>query len=265
MAKLLITTLVDSRYLDYVELFAWCAKRSYPEYSVKVFRKEEVFPGYPDRGYTTNALRMVVPASYYEEFDFIWVTDIDIMILREEPGILEYHAADLEGQCFSNSIRTASGTYSFGKQSWDGTQCLSGLHFFTPRWLTAIEPQAAKYRELLKTAEVGWGFDGRMLFLMCKNLGYKIPGKKPLIKRHHGIHIGTFRLWGEGLQYVNRPGSDPMTKEQADSCIKKRVKDWKVTRWKEYMQDPMYSHIVSRMTNPDVISQVKKLEEYCNE
>jgi hypothetical protein len=39
--KLCITTVVDSRYWDWVELFTWCCKKSYPEYDVKILKKEQ--------------------------------------------------------------------------------------------------------------------------------------------------------------------------------------------------------------------------------
>jgi hypothetical protein len=204
---------------------------------------------------------MVMYPKYFSNHKFVYISDADILILRTNPTLIEVHLDDLTGP-FSNSIRNASNIFKCGNDTWNGTECLSGLHFCTKSWFDQVEPLAAKYREFLKTAEVGRGFDGRMLWLMCKKLGFPIPGKKKLIKRHHGIHIGTFRLWDEGKPYINRPGAAPMTKEQAEFCIHKRVKSYHLAKWKEYMRDPEYEAIVGRMHNPEVISYVRKLEAY---
>jgi len=264
MNSLCITTLVDKRYWEYVELFTWCCKRAYPEYDVKILKKEELFPGYPDRGYTTNALRFLTGAAPYEGYSFIYITDIDIMILREKPTLLNFHQMDMRG-CFSNSIRGSSNKFSFKNETWTGHESLSGLHFCSREWFDHIEPQAKKYRELLKTAEVGRGFDGHMLYKMCKELGWPIPGKKKLIKRHHGIHLGTFRLWGEGKPLINRPerAGVPMSKDSADSAIRKRVKPWKINRWLKIMADPEYAAIKKRIHNTEILGILKKLEDFC--
>jgi len=267
MNKLLITTLIDDRYRDYAELFIWCCHKSYPDYDIKILRKDKVFPDYPDNGYTTNALRMVVPPEHYEGWDYVFITDIDILILRTEPTLLDIRLADMEKDktvCYANSIRTKSSIFTNGTESWNGTQCLSGLHFCTQEWFKRVEPYAKYYRDYLKAAEVGRGFDGRMLYYMVDQLSLPISPKHKLIKRHHGIHIGTFRLWDEGLKYINRPGAEPMTAQQARHAAEKRVDSQKVKIWKQYMADPEYAQIVSRMTNPDVICQVKKLEAFCN-
>lgn len=262
MKPLLLTTLVDRRYWDYVDLFTWCAKKSYPEYDVKIFHREEIFPNHPNLGYTTNALRMVMPQELFSEYRYIYITDIDIMILREDPPLLDFHVKDMGHKCFSNSIRNAGNTYQSGGEVWRGNECLSGLHFCSREWFERVEPQAIKWRKYLGENEVWRGFDGRILYLICKEVGFPIPPKRGLIRRHHGIHLGTFRLWRDGLSHCNRIDAKPMTNEQAKQAWAKRVSPEKCRTWRRYMEDPQYQKIVSEIKDPTIRGYVRDLDSY---
>ncbi len=260
MKPLLLTTLVDRRYWDYVELFTWCAKKSYPEYDVKVLRKEDVFPNHPDLGFTTNALRFLVPPQYYDGYQYVYVTDIDMLILREVPPLLEFHLMDMTGP-YSNSLRHESNKFACDEERWNGSQSLTGLHFFHRDWLALVEPLAVVYRKILEQKAVGRGYDGHMLWSMCQQLGLSLPGKKSLVGRHHGIHLGSFRLY---RPHEKAPDSRwALSEREVIAKLNKRVGPW-VSAWNEYREDPQYGAIVGRLGHDTTAYQMlQRLTMYC--
>lgn len=260
--KTVITTMTDNRYAYYAELFRWCCKKSYPEYDVVVLNKENHFPGYPDNGYTTNALRFLTGYEPYEGYDNVYITDIDMMILPEIPRLHDFHLREMKNRCYSNSLRNKHHTFELDGQTWDGLHSMTGLHFCNREWFERTNRSAAKYREFLKTNIVGRGFDGRILYLMAKENGLGLPAKYKQIKRHHGIHIGTFRLYDPQNPAINELERKNNPVRHGMASIRKRIGIRKCEIWRRYMRDPKYAEIVSRIKSEEVLTMVKSLEAF---
>lgn len=267
MSKLCITTVVDNRYWDWVELFTWCCKKSYPEYDVKILKKEDYFPGYPDNGYTTNMLRFMTGRAPYEGYDYVYITDIDMMILPETPSLMEFHLSEMKksGMCYSNSLRNGRHCFTNGVEKWSGTESFTGLHFCSIDWFDKTQSDVENMLIYLKTHEVGRGGDGRILWLMARDCKLGMPIKRKLLKRHHGIHVGTLRLFDKHKPLINRMEliKSPMGSHKAGVAVKKRIDGNKRKIWREYIQDPEYIKIVSRIKNPKIIELLRKLESFC--
>jgi hypothetical protein len=203
--SLCITTVVDKQYMEYVPLFVYCVNRAYPDAMPVIVLRDPcpypmgkmkytfitMFSDFPRYEYASIALRFLVPKEVYAEFDYVYVTDIDMLIMREETDIETFHRIEMEstGLCYSNSLRNA--------MHYAGSESLTGLHFATREWFFKTEDRAAIYREYMRSGLMGLyrEWDGVMLYRMANMSGLGLPGKYKLAKRHHGIHLGNFRLF----------------------------------------------------------------------
>ena len=144
--KVLITTVVDAKYMAFAPMFVYCCRQAYPEYDVKIILRDKClylldcetvleFQGFPRYLYNTIALRFVVPLENYDGYDYVWITDIDIMMMREDPQLANVHEKQMveTKMCYSNSLRN--------KDHYLGSKSLSGLHFATQEWFDRVEPE----------------------------------------------------------------------------------------------------------------------------
>lgn len=207
MSKVCITTVVDRKYMAYAPLFVYCLNKAYPNYHCRLFMRDtypyaipewglnaeivSMFEDYPRYEYLSIALRFAIDKECFKEFDYVYVTDIDMMLMKEDNDIEYFHRAEMEstGLCYSNSIRNAS--------HYAGTESLTGLHFVSREWFEKTNDVAGEYRQLMKDGLVGLyrEYDGVMLYRIAQRSGLKLPGKYKLTNRHHGIHLGNFRLF----------------------------------------------------------------------
>lgn len=237
--KICVATFVDHRYAAYVDLFLMCMARSYPEYTVKIFTNttmaltpwsESCFLDLPNLPWNAIAARFVLPPEHFADYDYTYITDIDMMIMREKPMLHEFHIDEMYqlGLSYSNSLRNFD--------HYMGAQSLSGLHFVGRDWWERVEPVAAEYRKLLQAGLVGLyrEYDGVMLYRMVQRAGLKLPPKLRLWSRHHGIHLGNFRLFDD------------------DEKLRKRIPPEFRRRWLEYMCDPNFA---------SAVETAKKLDE----
>jgi len=118
--KTLITTTVDKAYQAYIPLFVHCIRTAYPtsDYHIKLFLRDPcpydvdaelvpMFENFPRYKYNTIALRFVVPPENYEGYDYIYVTDIDMLMMWENVPFDLFHEQEMmkTGLCYSNSTR----------------------------------------------------------------------------------------------------------------------------------------------------------------
>jgi hypothetical protein len=257
--KLCLTTVVDQNYAAWIPLFVACAKKSYPGYDVRIYVRgthqpvenaeivQNAFKEYPDCGNNTIALRFLLPQGEFKNFDYVYITDIDMMIMKESvcgtgfSSLHEFHLKEMEktGLTYSNSIRNS--------KHWKGVESLSGLHFCHRDWFDQIERSAIHFREYLRTVEVRREYDGHMLYLMVKDSGLGMPGKYKLVKRHHGIHMGNFRLF-------SRYGK-----------LKARMGRQKCRAWMSYLGDEKFKKAYDRTASMSDVAAVQlgKFENHC--
>ena len=261
--SLCVSTVVNRGYHHYIPLFIYCLKKNYPEYHVKIFVHGDVeseifdalkmlpynfdlipnvFAGYTNGKYNVISWRFVVPPEHYEGFDYVYITDIDMMILKEDVSLLNFHLNEMgeTGLCYSNSLRN--------KHHWKGGESLTGLHFVSQQWFEKTEKSRVSFAELLRTGRVGERreYDGNMLWLMCQDSGLELPKKHKLAKRHHGIHLGNFRLFTKPKKLC------------------KRMDTQKCQQWLKIAADPLYQRIYGLITkNTTVRDQLEQLELHC--
>lgn len=261
--KVCITTVVDELYQKYIPLFVLCCKYAYPEYDIKIFLhgniRENVkkaleflkdkyifvnglFDGWKKYKYSPISWRFVVPPEQYKGYDYVYITDIDMLIFREKVELASFHINEMNetGLCYSNSTRN--------KKHWEGNRSLTGLHFCNQEWFEKTEASRRRYAQLLKIGKVGEKreYDGYMLYSMCIESDLTIAGKYPLIERHHGIHLGTERLFHKNKK------------------IKKRLNPDYLTKWNNLIKTKNYSEIYYLMSDDEIIKrQIYWLNTHC--
>jgi len=254
MNNVCITTVVDSTYMEYAPLFVYCAKKVYPSFHVKLLLRdpcpydlmgaetEELFDTFPRHPYLSIALRFVAPPAVYRDFDYVYITDIDMMIMPERVSLDDFHLSEMvsTGLCYSNSLRNI--------HHYAGFESLTGLHFATRKWFAQTEEQRAKYYDLLQDGLVGLyrEYDGVMLYRMARNSGIGLPKKYKLKKRHHGIHLGNFRLFDSKEKWADRIPVDYRS------------------QWMEWMSDPVFASMAARgrIANAMLNEQIGLLEDF---
>ncbi len=264
-SKVCVSTVVDEKYQYYIPLFVLSLTRAYPTYHIKIFTHGKiapevkkalktaggscelipgVFDGWKKHKYSPISWRFLVPPSYYKGHQYVYVTDIDMMITKERLPLYTFHKREMNNTklCYSNSLRN--------KKHWNGKKSLSGLHFVNMKWFTKTEKARVYFADKVKKGTAGRKreYDGYMLWRMVVKSKLKMCKKKSLVRRHHGIHIGSFRLY------------------QKDSKIHKRINKQKCKQWMALRKTPEFKKIYSLIkVDKTVKSQLKQLKAHCKE
>ncbi len=233
MSDILITTVAEGRYINYAEMWELSLSKAYPEYEhhITFVQGNSHLPKY-----FGACMRYIGVASKNKVvYKYTYITDIDMMIVREKPTLLDFHLKEIQesGLCYSNSPR--------GSEQ-QGPNRLTGLHFVTDDWWEKTEKARLKYFKQILSKEIGEGQidDELMLMNIVKESGLQIA--KPvvnLMERHHGLHLGTVRAHkAESLQSLRR-------------AVSIRVNKDKATKWQEVVACPEYSKILSKIQKKD--------------
>ena len=188
-----ITTTVDKNYFCFIPMFIYCARKAYPECEVIVFtrgkydgegNKDCVDIGSSvcsDNRYVTAALRFILGDKYLDDYKHVLITDVDLMMTKEEPSFVEQRMDWLEKhslKCYSN--------YDVGKQ-------MPGVHFVTRDWWKTTKAARDELLAKIKgNGELLKDDDEKMLYNIVLNSGLPIT-EKPALWFTHGLHLGKYR------------------------------------------------------------------------
>jgi hypothetical protein len=244
--------------MAYLPAFVFCCNKAYPQYHVKLFLRDPCpydlkgwrlncetvpfFHGFPRYEYLSIALRFAIPKEQFADFDSVYTTDIDMMIMFEPRDIEYFHEMEMigTGLCYSNSLRNPN--------HYAGSVSLSGLHYASRQWYEMTDECAGTYRGLMERGLIGLyrEWDGVMLYRIVKETGQKLPGKYQLAKRHHGIHLGNFRLFGDD-------------KQKLDIRIPSEFRN----QWRQCQANKTFRDIVEtcRTDNPEMDMQVRMMDD----
>lgn len=222
--KLCISTFVSGEdYQEFIPVYIFSILKAYPDYGILIFCGESLkssvkhscdllknignfkiienfFP------YTANNLsnrvisklkRWLIYSDDFENYEYIYIGDIDMFIVKENPSLLTQHLihCDTISLDYSNVIRRANG------------RRITGLHFVKRKpYFEKALPVINRYAELIKNdcfkyefessefllydiiEEAGLGFCPRA----TDKMGLHDPGK-PTFRPPHGIHLAIFR------------------------------------------------------------------------
>lgn len=237
--KLCMTVFVYGWYQHFIPLYVYSILRAYPHYFVKVFLHDHLQPcneelldvirglGY-DRfqvleNYFSDVcdegrmyLRWFIPGREFSDFDYVYFGDVDFIICREDPGILEVHRRHCEdvGLPYSNVIRRRNWRVLWLRE-------LSGLHFVQVRdYFDKVDPLISgegwrMYRRLIYRlvdrvlGRFGYRqrFDEVMLYDLMRDAFGRPPEdllRQKWCRPHHGIHLGYLREEGGAVAAHHR-------------------------------------------------------------
>lgn len=218
-SDLLISMFVSGKYQHYVPMFLLFAQEAYPEYQVlinyegefidfgvplckKLYGDKFWMKRYEGRG-DVKFTRWKSVECY--QFSNIYIGDIDILIMRDTPTLLEKHLAICKKQNlpFSN-------TCGIDDPATRGHR-VTGIHFFQNN---------ADYRSKIKYA-LSWKMKpdsyyyndklGRIdnqyaLYCLLQDAGYTVPDHKEFY--YDGLHLGHSRVVGRWDQLLSKPQAD---------------------------------------------------------
>lgn len=210
--KVCIATMVSGEYQWYAPLFVHRCRRIYPKYDVRVLCRNmsslpfELSPGvnsgeynmgmyrdYPINGPTTACLRFVEGEDDLKEFDCVLLTDVDIMMGREDPDFVEQRLSFMEKHGLEHYSN-----YTIGNR-------MLGVHFVTNTWWPITMLARDRYRRYLRDNRVAKNFDEIMLKKIVEESGLKTV-EEASAGKEHGLHLGKYR---------KLPKTLPNAKEQA--------------------------------------------------
>ena len=249
-----VTTSVSGDYQHYIPLFAYCVKSAYPDYHVKVFLTDpcgdalreaatwlpnlEIVSGefknyehHPPRwaAWTRYLLFTDRRVHHWEPFDWVYITDADLMIVRQEPPLHEQHIQHMKtlGLCYSNMLRDPR---RFADKH------LTGLHFCGQEFIRKVQAKCTEYDGLVRVN--GGGvldgkpviYDERLLYQIVRDAGLDFPPymsddyddpSNPANYRNahfrpwHGINIGRAMVpnWHKDFVRAKLPWFQKVVKE----------------------------------------------------
>ena len=239
--NLLIYTVAAGHYRDYVPLFKRCLELQYPEYDYIVDEIET------DNPILAATLRFLLePLGKHK---YVYITDVDMFILREKPTLLDFHLKEMkeQGLCYSNSRR---------KREPRGSERITGLHFVEREpWYKATSEARRACLKAIKTE----GYytapfsDELMLQRIVLESGLDLCGRTHLASRHHGIHIGLFKHY--------RLHSRETIKQQLTMRISPPV----AQKWIQNYSDPEFAKIEveTRKKNKIIADELERLYAFC--
>ncbi|MCT1575731.1 hypothetical protein M3E13_05505 [Oceanobacillus kimchii] len=273
MEKICIAVYVFGNYTRYAPYYIYSILKSYPNYYVKVFSKDplsanentalelirnqvspnfEVVEGYlgeyinledPSKmvGSIGTMLRFLIPYEEFKDFKYVYIGDIDFLIIREKPTLLDVHKKHSKkiGVPYSNAIRPNS-------------KRLTGLHFFKVKdYYKKMNPIIQYYLNnpnKLYNEVKELRYDEEFLYkIIEKGIGFgKI--EEHFFRPPHGFHIG-----------VARQGDDQEKLRKIDRYLnqKKLISQGVIEQLDIFFNDPIFKKIM--LLTPD--NSIKFLEK----
>jgi len=220
--SLCITTYVSGKnYQDFIPIFIFSLSKAYPEYDVIIFIGEvlnenvkkslsllekkinfkiiENYLSFVPNSLTPRvsimAKRWLLYTDDFVQYDYIYIGDIDVFILKENPSLLDQHIIHCKtiGLNYSNIIR---------KSHYNR---ITGLHFFNREpYFDKMLPVIDKYTQLMKNNELVYKYSCEyMLYDMISESGLGICSRamskdskdprKASFRVNHGFHLAIFR------------------------------------------------------------------------
>lgn len=220
--KLCITTYVSGdQYQEFIPVFVYSIVKSYPDYDVIIFCGEEIRKNVKESlSFINDKSRFKIIENYlsfkvdsltsrvssmskrwllyseeFENYDYIYIGDIDIFINYENPSLLDQHLIHCEtiGLDYSNVVRRSH------------YNRVSGLHFVKREpYFFKMLPVIQKYTKLMENNELMYDYSCEyMLYDMLAEAGLGIcpratgkdfadPGQASF-RPDHGVHLAIFR------------------------------------------------------------------------
>ncbi|HHY21662.1 MAG TPA: hypothetical protein GX525_07235 [Bacilli bacterium] len=268
--KLCIAVYVFGSYTKYVPYYIYSILKSYPHYYVKIFCmdklakreaecldlirknlstnfmvKENYFPFPQFREQKLGRpLRFLIPYHEFSEFDYVYIGDVDFLIVQESPSLLDGHIEHCKKikLPYSNQIRP-------------NTKRLTGLHFFKVKEYYQAMNEVIDYYsnnlgEVYSLMKKYRSDDEKFLYKMIeKTIGFgKINDS--VYRPHHGFHLGILRI-NAFESYIKGGYNNPFHRLPPYTLFKKQLLT--------YYEDPLFKRIININPITEILTLKKKL------
>ena len=205
--KVCITTIVSGKYQWYIPLFLDRIRKEYPECVPLVFIRGAcelphesqggcitgeygigTYREYPEDASTTVCLRFVMNGFALRQFDYTLITDVDILMKREDPPFWEQRLSSMHKhglECYDNYTVSTNRTY--------GNMRVPGVHFVTEDWWDRTAAARESEAGYLKANKVDYNYDEYMLGNLIIESKLPLPKNIPALWNMHGLHLGSWR------------------------------------------------------------------------
>jgi hypothetical protein len=202
MKPLCFVGVVDDGYQEYLPLFAFFALHAYPDAELILYHAggpllPEVRSALAalddlgsidaralDYGYDTadgqslKGLRWVLYDDDFARYDNVYIGDVDMLIVREEPSLRAVRVRHSEeiGRPYSNRVRPGL------------TQVAGISHFVRAQeYFPRVLPRMREYREQLRSGSLRLHNEELLHRLLEDTVG--LPRRPVPLRTHHGIHL----------------------------------------------------------------------------
>ena len=225
MRKQAFATFVYGGYHKFLPFYTFCINKNYPEATILVFylgvlptkvlallsanktvvlyddfKMEDTWlQQYKHRGAVKQSLRHLLPGSYFEAFDEVYMGDVDILILNEPENLFSFHRKQAKKHSlpFSNKVRLLP----------DGTPSkrLTGLQYIiTKPYYKAMQPIIDAVQTDIDFRDAIFSKSQRneevLYYLNEKAFGFDAVALTKNERPWHGFHLGLVR----GKDYLNQ-------------------------------------------------------------
>lgn len=255
-------------YTKYIPFYIYSILKSYPNYFVKIFVNKRLDPQEEkaleliNRRLSTNfeikedyfnqfdlerlnipkegkkAIRFLIPKHEFVDFENVYFGDIDILIVRENPDLLQTHLEHCNkvNLPYSNLIRK-------------GEKRLTGLHFFKvdeyyEKMDSLINSYLKDEEKLIQTVSK-YKWDEEFLYhIVEEGIGFGDLSKHPY-RPHHGFHIANIRNGKLKKGYL----------ENGPRNVVHMLPEYSELRGKleEYFMDPLFLDILELIPDLGII------------
>ncbi|WP_318502583.1 hypothetical protein [Bacillus sp. T3] len=258
-------------YTKYIPYYIYSILKSYPDYFVKIFCmdhlseqenlcldlirknlstnfeiKEKYFP-FPKfrKNKLGKPFRFLIPHEEFSEFENVYLGDVDYLIVKENPSILEGHLEHCKkiGLPYSNQIRP-------------NTKRLTGHHFLIVKeYYHLMQPIIEYYQnhldEVYNEMKLNRSDEKFLYKIVEKGIGFG-KMKENHYRPHHGFHLGIMRTNGF-KKYVQEGPTNPFSSLPPYPILRKQLL--------EYYQDPLFQEIINNNPIHEIISLKEKLQK----
>jgi len=263
-----VTTLTSGYFQHYLPIFIYTLRKNVPHVLVKTFHRgpldsltnraldylhsegvnfdlpyENLFEGYPEHTSTTNALRFMLPVSYFQQTKYIYITDVDFVFFDHDPTMDVYYISKLKKweECYwsRRGPRRETGSEDVVKR------ISAGCFLATHEWFHQTETLRARMAEKLMSGDIGKvrEDDEKMLWDICAGSGLKCPvaatsGRR---KKYKELHLGDFK-------FDHRWASNKK--------MRQRISPGNFYKWYRLEEDPIWKNVVSICCEDENINQI---------
>lgn len=218
--ELLISMFVSGKYQHYVPMFALFVQEAYPLHDILVNVQGQIIqaPFLESRRLfgqhcfynvigsgDIKFLRWNIIPDDYAFYKNIYIGDIDILIKRDTPTLLEKHLAicDKQNLPFSN-------TCGIDDPATRGHR-VTGIHFFQNDEREYIQKILSTLHDMKLDSsyyndKLGRVDNQHFLYCLLQDAGYTVPDHKEFY--YDGLHLGHSRVVGRWDQLLSKPQSD---------------------------------------------------------